>query len=588
MKKFKAGFVWITAMIVLTGASTGLHAQETAIRNPDTFIKATRNSIETLDPHFMLSSATTCIAYNVYDSLLASKADGTLTPCLATKVPSLENNLIRIEKDGKTTITFPIREGVKFQNGAVLTPEDIKYTFTRGIIVGAKTNLCQPLTGAGSFKRLIGEVGIQKAYNILDGAITVGLHSVTFHLPKPFAPFLGIIADNGMSFGIMNKAWCVAQGAWPGTADTVEERVGLTIDKDPLHDKMMGTGPFKVQSWLKGDRLILERFDGYWRGPAKLKRVIREVITDNAVAVQYLQRGDVDFLSLTLTELPQVEGYPGIRVVKGIPTAQLIKINFNFHIQQDKYLGSGVLGKDGIPSNFFDDIDVRKGFCYAFDYNTFIKDVLMGAGEKPYGPVLIGFPTANPNNPQYTFDLKKATAHFKKAHNGEVWRKGFKLTVPYSAGSTHRQRALEILKYNLKRINPKFNMELTSLPWAAYVGAINDRSMPMSIFGILPKYRHPYAALSYHMRSDDFYAKVEGYADLARTKYDPLIEQLASTFDAKKTKELSWELQRMSYEDALAIFHYQVLGQVAMRDWVKGYTVEPFPFLVNYYNIYKD
>jgi ABC-type transport system substrate-binding protein len=110
----------------------------------------------------------------------------------------------------------------------------------------------------------------------------------------------------------------------------------------------------------------------------------------------------------------------------------------------------------------------------------------------------------------------------------------------------------------------------------------------MSIFGILPKYRHPYAALSYHMRSDDFYAKVEGYADLAKTKYDPLIEQLASTFDDQKTRELSWELQRMSYEDALAIFHYQVIGQVAMRDWVKGHTIKPFPFLVDYYNIYKQ
>jgi peptide/nickel transport system substrate-binding protein len=588
MKKGKTVFVWLASILLLSGAISGGLVYAEAVRNPDTFVEATRNSIETLDPHFMLSSATTCIAYNVYDSLLASDTDGTLKPCLATRVPSPENKLIRIGVNGKTTITFPIRKGVKFHNGAELTPEDIKYTFTRGIIVGAKTNLCQPLTGAGSFKRLIEEVGVQKAYNIVDAAITVDRNNVSFHLPKAFAPFLGIIADNGMVFGIMNKAWCVTQGAWPGTAETVEERVALTIDNDPLHDKMVGTGPFKVQSWQKGDRLILERFDDYWRGPAKMKRVVRQVITDNAVSVQYLQRGDADFLSLSLTDLQQIEGYQGIRVVKGMPSAQLIKINFNFDIQQDKYLGSGALGENGTPSDFFGDIDVRKGFCYAFDYETFIKEVLMGAGRKPHGPVLIGFPTANPDNPQYTFDLQKAAAHLKKAHGGEIWAKGFKLSVPYSAGSTHRQRALEILKANLKRINPKFNLELTSLPWAAYVGAINDRSIPMSIFGILPKYRHPYAALSYHMRSDDFYAKVKGYADLAKAKYDPLIEQLVSTFDEQKTRELSLELQRMSYEDALAIFHYQVMGQVAMRDWVQGHTTKLFPFLVDYYDIYKQ
>ena len=441
---------------------------------------------------------------------------------------------------------------------------------------------------AGSFQHLVDEVGLQKAYSILDTAITVDQHNVTFHLPKIFAPFLEMIADNGMTFGIMNREWCVAQGAWPGTMESAGERLTLTIDKDPLHDKMMGTGPFKVQSWLKGDRLILERFDDYWRGPATIKRVVRQVISDNTVAVQYLQRGDVDFFEVSLPDLQQVEGYQGIRVVKDIPSAQLIKINFNFDIQQDKYLGSGILGKDGTPANFFNDIDVRKGFSYAFDYETFINDVLMGAGLKPYGPVLIGFPTADPDNPQYTFDLEKAAAHLKKAHEGQVWAKGFKLTVPYSAGSTHRQRALEILKANLKSINPLFDLELTSLPWAAYVGAINDGSIPMSIFGILPKYQHPYAALSYHMGSDDFYAKVNGYSDLAKAKYDPLIEQLSGTFDEQKIKDLSFELQRMSSEDALAIFHYQVIGQVAMRDWVKGYTIKPFPFLVDYYDINKQ
>lgn len=588
MKSIKAGLTLATTVVCLSGSVIGLQAQDATIKNPDTFVEATRNSIETLDPHFMLSSATTCIAYNVYDSLLSSKADGSLEPLLATQVPSLENKLITILEDGKTTITFPIREGVKFHNGAVLTPEDIKYTFTRGIIVGAKTNLSQPLTGKGSFKGLIEEVGLEKAYSILDAAITVDQHSVTFHLTKTFAPFLEIIADNGMSYGIMNKEWCVTQGAWPGTAESLAAHVDMTIDKDPLHDKMMGTGPFKVHSWLKGDRLILDRFDDYWRGPAQMKRVVRQVITDNAVSVQYLQRGDVDFFCLSLPDLQQVEGYEGIRVVKGIPSSQLIKINFNFDIQQEKYLGSGTLGSDGTPSDFFSDLDVRKGFSYAFDYETFVDDVLMGTGKKPYGPVLIGFPTANPENPQYTFDIDKATAHLKKAMAGQVWEKGFKLTIPYSAGSTHRQRALEILKANLKQINPKFKLELTSLPWAAYVGTINDRSIPMSIFGILPKYRHPYAALSYHMRSDDFYAGAEGYAELARTKYDPLIEELAGTFDTDKTKELSQELQRMSYEDALAIFHYQVIGQVAMRDWVKGYSTQPFPFLVDYYDLHKE
>ena len=563
-------------------------AAKSEIKNSDTFIEATPNSIETLDIHFMTSSATTCIAYNVYDSLLSSSSKDGLKPCIATAIPTTENNLIAIQKDGKTNITFPIREGVKFHNGEILTTEDVKYTFTRGIIVGSLSNLCQALTGEGSFNSLVEKVGLEKAYKMLDSAITLDGNNVTFNLREPFSPFMDIIADNGSTYGILNKKWCVEQGAWPGTAETVKDFITLTDENNVLHDKMMGTGPFKVASWQQGERLTLERFDDYWQGPAKMARVIRQIIPDSTVAIQQLQRGDVDFVSLSLPDLQQVEGYEGIKVVKDIPASQLIKMNFNFDMKGDKYLGNKALGEEGTPSNLFSDIDVRKGFCYAFDYETFTNDVLLGGGKKPYGPVLIGYPTANPENPQYAFDLAKAEEHLRKAFGGKLWENGFKLTIPYSSGSTHRQRALEILQANLKQINPKFKIELTSLPWAAYVGSINDKEMPISIFGILPQYRHPYCSLSYHMHSGDYYANIEGYADLAKEKYDPLIEELTKTFDEEKVKELSYELQRLSYEDALSIFHYQVIGQVAMKDWVQGYEIKPFPFLVDYYQIDKE
>ncbi len=557
------------------------------IKNPETFIEATRNSIETLDLHFMSSTATTCIAYNVYDALLSNSAKNEIAPSLATKIPTIDNQLISIGKEGKTIITFPIRKGVRFHNAAVLMPEDVKYTFTRGIVVGSLSNLCQALTGEGSFKHLIDKLGVMEAYKILDSAIVVNDQAVIFRLNAPFSPFLDIVADNGSQYGILNKKWCIAQGAWPGTAETIKEFVSITDEKNTLHDKMMGTGPFKLESWQQGERLTLQRFDGYWQGPAKIARVIRQIVFDNTVSIQQLQRGDIDFVCLTLPELQQVDGYEGIKAVKDIPSSQLIKMNFNFDMQGDRYLGSKILGDKGTPPDFFGDIDVRKGFCYAFGYETFIKDVLLGGGQKPYGPVLIGYPTANLDNPQYTLDLAKAANHLRKAFGGKVWEKGFKLVIPYSAGSTHRQRALEILQANLKKVNPKFQLELTSLPWAAYVGAIGDKVMPISIFGILPQYRHPYCSLSYHMHSADFYADKQGYSNLAKKKYDPLVERLARTFDKEKLTALSHKLQRLSYEDALSIFHYQVIGQVAMRDWIQGYSIKPFPFLVDYYQIYK-
>ncbi|MBN1369525.1 MAG: ABC transporter substrate-binding protein [Dehalococcoidaceae bacterium] len=557
------------------------------IKNPNTFIDASLNSVETMDLQLMTSSATTVLSYNAYDSLIASNLEGDLFPALSTSVPTADNSLLTTEDDGGVRIEFPVRQGVLFHNGDVLVPEDVKYTYMRGMIMDKFADITQALTGTGSFAALIEEKGLEAAFAELDNAIAIEGNSVVFYLVQPFSPFLDIISDNGAKFGIMNKSWAVGQGAWPGTLETVEDYMTLTDESNALHDKMMGTGPFMLTSWQPGERVVLERFDDYWQGPAQIERVIRQIVADNNTAIQLLKQGDADFVSLSLPEIQQVEGLDGITVVKDIPTAQLIKINFNFDIKGDKYLGDKQLGSQGTPADFFSDIDVRKGFCYAFDYETFIDEVLLGAGLKPYGPVPIGFPTSNPDTSQYYFSLDKAEEHLRQAFGGELWEKGFKLVVHYNEGSAHRQRAMEILKANLNSINPKFELEIVSLPWASYVGGINDSELPLSVFGILPTNRHPYASLHYHMHSGGFYAGAEGYTDLAVEKYDALIDELASTFDNARIAELSNTLQELSYEDALSIFHYQVIGQVAMRDWVQGYEIQAYPFFINYYPISK-
>ena len=217
----------------------------------------------------------------------------------------------------------------------------------------------------------------------------------------------------------------------------------------------------------------------------------------------------------------------------------------------------------------------------------FIEDAFLGASLKPYGPLLIVFPTANEDNPQYALDLKKAEEFFKKAWDGQVWEKGFAFTVLYSSGSTHRQRALEILKANVESLNPKFRIDLASLPWASYVGAIKERQLPLTLFGILPDVIDPYLPLFEHLHSAGGYAEWGGYMDLAKEKYDPLINELGSNYDPERRKELSYELQRLAYEDSHAIFHFQAVEHVAMRDWVQGYYAGPFPSNVDFYPLEK-
>ncbi len=574
------------ACLGLIAGSAGLAAQ---VRNPGTFVKATINQPDSLDPHFMVASATMELSLNVYDSLLAhDKADaGKLAPALATTVPSLANGLIKVGPGGATSITFPIRRNVRFHDGNVLEAGDVAYTFKRGILVGGQTSLVRMLAGnligANTFSDLVKSVGFDEAYRRLDASIVATGDSVTFNLLKPFVPFLELMADEGSSAAVFSRAWCVAQGDWPGTKETAQKYMNMKLEDDKLFRKMNGTGSYRFVSWEPGERLVFEAFPEGWQGAPKLGRVVVRFIKDVQTGILLLKAGDVDFVAVGVSDLQQLQGSPGIELRTNIPSAWMMKMNFVMDIaQQSPYIGDGKLGPNGIPANFFSDINVRKGFAHAFDYAAFIESAMNGYAQKPYGPVLIGFPTANPNNPQYTHDLRKAREYLQKAWDGRLWSQGFKMTLVYSTGSKQRQVALEILRDNLESMNPKFRMELASLPFAGYVGAIGQRTVPLSLLGILPEIFDPYFPLFEHMHSGGGYAERGGYVEHAKKEFDRLVEIVGSEYDPEKRRDASYRLQRLDYEFVPAILHYQVTEHVAFRTWLKGYVPRMQPTNLDY------
>jgi peptide/nickel transport system substrate-binding protein len=571
------------AMGVALG-TLGLAPALAQVKNPGTLTTATTNSVETLDPQYMLSTANMELSSNVYDSLLAHPQSemATLLPSLATEVPTIKNKLIKVAKDGSTSVTFHIRKGVKFHGGETLTPEDVAYTFKRGILVGAQGSsvhmLCKSFLGEDSFSDLVKKEGYDQAFARLDQMAVASGDSVTFNSPRPFVPFLALMADGGGENAIFCKSWCVAQGDWPGTRETGQKFMNRRVEDDPLHKKMNGTGPFKLAAADLSERIVLAANKSCWRGAPKLERVIRRIVIDGQTPILQLKTGDVDATAVSLDMLGQLQGAPGIKVMAKLPSAWLMKVNFVMNISPNSaYAGNGQLGPGGIPRDFFADLNVRKAFEYSFGWDAFINEVLHGAALKPTGPLPADFPTWNPKNPTYHTDLAKAKSCFQKAWKGQVWDKGFKMTFVYSAGSKVRQKALEILKNNIESLNPKFRIEMASLPWAGYIGAIKERRLPITIFGLMPTVFDPYQPLFEHMHSAGGFAEWGGYTELARKQFDPLLEVLATSYDPDKRAKASRKLQELDYEHALSIHLYQVVENVAMRDWVKGYVPGPHP-----------
>jgi ABC-type transport system substrate-binding protein len=145
------------------------------VKNPDTYVVvAIGDFIDTLDPAAAYDTGSGSIIFNIYETLIFF--DGPhpdkFVPWLATAVPSLENGLIR---DGGRTYVFPIRQGVKFHYGPVkdangneipgsgiLTPEDVEYSFERGMLQdragGPQWLLLEPLLGVSSILDLARQV----------------------------------------------------------------------------------------------------------------------------------------------------------------------------------------------------------------------------------------------------------------------------------------------------------------------------------------------------------------------------------------------------------------------------------------------
>jgi peptide/nickel transport system substrate-binding protein len=153
------------------------------------------------------------------------------------------------------TLVIKLRDGVTFHDGEKLDSAAVKATFERH------------LTMQGSTRR--GEI------NVIDRVETPDPLSVKVHLKTPSAPFIIQLTDrSGM---IVSPKAAAALGA--------------DFGKSPVC-----TGPFKFTERVPQDRIVLERFDGYWnKGAIKFNRVVYRPIIDATVRLANLKAGAIDF-----------------------------------------------------------------------------------------------------------------------------------------------------------------------------------------------------------------------------------------------------------------------------------------------------
>ncbi len=503
-------------------------------------VMATSGEPEILDPALSYETAGGQIIQQVYEPLLFYRRESTteFIPMLATDWT--------ISEDGLTYV-FNIRSGVKFHNGNGLSAEDVAYTFQRGLLQGGTASpqwlLSEPFFGAGvdDVSLLVDPSGAlyddrnaltQAAPAVLQQACQTVKQSiisndaagvVTMTLKLAWGPMLHTLAGTWGS--IMDKEWVISNGGWDGSCDTWQNYYAMNSAEDPFTAIANGTGPYMLDHWTHGVEVGLARNPQYWRttpmweggpsGLAAIEQVTIKLIPDITTSYQMLVDGEVDFASIsianyrdalnsrTLLRYDTPDGLVGNLVyptgtlkayVGGLGT-NATDVFFNYHVYtttEHNYIGSGALDGEGIPPDFFNDLHVRKGFNYAFNWDQYIQQIFNGDAIQRRGPIIAGILGYTDTQPTYFYSPTLALQELSQAWGGDVINNGFVLTITYNTGNATRRAVCEILKAGIEALDPKFKVNVLGLDWQVFLPAQRAQVMPIFISGWLQDIPHPH------------------------------------------------------------------------------------------------
>jgi peptide/nickel transport system substrate-binding protein len=280
---------------------------------------AIQRSPNTLNP--LLSANTTEGLLNrlSFDTLVSVDAAGRHTvPILATEVPTERNG--GISRDG-LTITYHLHTGVRWHDGAPFTSNDVKFSWQA------------MMNDANNVNERVG-------YEDVKTVETPNATTVVFHLKHKFAPFVDTVFGESDSPVAIVPAHLLAK--YPD------------LNRIPFNQQPIGTGPFKVARWVRGDHIELVANDDYFRGKPKLRTIIVREIPDENTSVNALRSHDIDWI---------FEASPNLfNQLKAIPN---VKIVLN-----DKPQTLQLLVNTSRPG--LGDVRVRRAIAYAIDKQSLV------------------------------------------------------------------------------------------------------------------------------------------------------------------------------------------------------------------------
>jgi peptide/nickel transport system substrate-binding protein len=288
-----------------------------------------------------------------------------------------------------TAWTFKLRSGVKFHDGTDFNADAVCFNFDRWYNFKGPFQL---ESATYYWQTVFGGFSDGKKPSLYKSCEAKDETTVVLNLTKPSASFLGALALTNFTFASPD-----ALKKYGADKGSVDEETGFKPTGTYGTEHPTGTGPFKFESWTRGDRLVMVRNDDYWGEKAKIERLIFRPISDNAARLQALQSGEIQGYDLVEPQDVQtIEGDSNLQILDR-PAFNVGYVTIN----------------QKIPP--FDKIEVRQAVAAGLDREAVVKNFYAGRGEvaKEFMPSsLFGYAD---DVMTYTYDPAKAKSLLQKA-----------------------------------------------------------------------------------------------------------------------------------------------------------------------------
>ncbi|MBC5810866.1 MAG: peptide ABC transporter substrate-binding protein [Candidatus Eremiobacteraeota bacterium] len=214
-------------------------------------------------------------------------------PELITEIPTLANG--GVSKDGKT-ITWHLRKGVTWSDGVEFTADDV--VFSTAQVKNPKNNVVS-----------------QDGWELIDKVDEPDKYTVVYHLRKPYSSYLvTFFSTASANPAIMPKHILQAYDS---------------LNNVPYNSLPIGIGPFKYQSWKRGDSVTMVPNPTYWRGVPKLQKVVFKIIPDRNTVLEQMRTHELDlWMPVSPHFVPQLKAISGVQVLLN-PSYYFDHMDFN-------------------------------------------------------------------------------------------------------------------------------------------------------------------------------------------------------------------------------------------------------------------